>query len=172
MGDLSSSSGRTVLVIGIGNAYRSDDGAGPVAAQRLRSKKSKSFRVLVHNGDGAELMDSWKGVDTVILLDAVQSGAEAGTLYRWDASSQPLPAHPFRGSTHAFSLPQAIELARALHQLPRRVIVYGVEGRSYVSGTVLSPKLEGALARLIERVLEEVQRSERAGTDESLSRGR
>jgi len=41
-----------ILVIGIGNAYRSDDGVGLVAAQRLRDQASKSFRVLEGGGRG------------------------------------------------------------------------------------------------------------------------
>ena len=136
-------------------------GAGLVAAKRLRNQNCKTFDILEHEGDGAALVNSWGGIDAVILLDAVQSGAEAGTLHRWDASSQPLPAHTFPGSSHAFSLSQAIELARALRQLPRRVIVYGIEGQSYESGSELSAKLEGAISRLVDRVLADVQQSER-----------
>lgn len=155
--DMSGNPAPKVLVIGIGNAYRQDDGVGLVAARKLKNQRLCVFRVLEHHGEGADLMDSWEGVDTLILLDAVQSGAEAGSLHRWDASHQPLPAQAFLGSSHAFSLPQAIELARTLRKLPRRVIVYGVEGVSFESGTELSSEIEGAVERLIDRVLEEIR---------------
>jgi len=145
------------LVIGIGNAYRSDDGAGLVAAQRLKNQRLKSFRALEHNGGGTDLMDCWKGADTVILLDAVLSGAKPGTLHRWNATRRPLPARTFRGSSHAFSLVAAVELARVLGRLPQHLIVYGVEGRDFRAGTGLSSETEEAVSDLVRRVLREVR---------------
>jgi len=127
-----------VLVIGIGNAYRRDDGAGLVVASRLRDQSSSSLRILEHNGEGTDLMNCWEGADAVILLDAVHSDAKPGTLHRWDAGLRPLPTRAFRGSSHAFSLAEAIEMARVLRRLPQRLIVYGVEGRDFKAGTGLS----------------------------------
>ena len=60
-------------------------------------------------------MESWKGWDAVVVVDAVRSGAEPGTVCRFDAISQPLPSKIRHGSTHAFSLGEAIELGRALN---------------------------------------------------------
>ena len=150
-----------ILVIGIGNAYRSDDGVGLVAAQRLRDQASKSFRVLEHNGEGADLMECWEAADAVILLDAVQSGAKPGTLHRWNASRRPLPARTFRGSSHAFSLVAAVELARVLRPLPQHLIVYGVEGRDFRAGMGLSYEAEEAVSELVARVLKEVRQVSR-----------
>ena len=145
-----------ILVIGIGNAYRGDDGVGLVAARRLKNQRSTSFRVLEHHGEGADLMTCWEGADAVILVDAVQSGAKPGTLHRWNAGRRPLPARTFRGSSHAFSLVAAVELARVLRRLPQRLIVYGVEGRDFRAGTGLSSETEEAVSDLVQRVLREV----------------
>jgi len=146
-----------ILVIGIGNAYRSDDGVGLVAAQRLKNQRLRSFRVLEHSGEGTDLMDCWKGADTVILLDAAASGAKPGTLHRWNATWRPLPAPTFRGSSHAFSLVAAVELARVLGRLPQHLIVYGIEGRDFRAGTGLSSETEEAVSDLVRRVLQEVR---------------
>ena len=146
-----------ILVIGIGNAYRSDDGVGLVAAQRLKNQRLRSFRVLEHSGEGADLMNCWKGADTVILLDAVASGAKPGTLHRWNATRRPLPAPTFRGSSHAFSLVAAVELARVLGRLPQHLIVYGIEGRDFRAGTGLSSETKEAVSDLVRRVLQEVR---------------
>ena len=146
-----------MLVIGIGNAYRSDDGVGLVAAQRLKNQRLRSFRVLEHSGEGTDLMDCWKGADTVILLDAVVSGAKPGTLHRWNATWRPLPAPSFRGSSHAFSLVAAVELARVLRRLPQHLIAYGVEGRDFRAGMGLSDEAEEAVSEVVERVLQEAR---------------
>lgn len=145
-----------ILVIGIGNAYRSDDGVGLVAARRLKDRSLSSLRILEHNGEGTDLINCWEGADAVIVLDAVQSGAEPGTLHRWDAGLRPLPAMAFRGSSHAFSLAEAIEMARVLGRLPQRLIVYGVEARDFKAGTRPSSEVQAAVSHLVERVLQEV----------------
>jgi hydrogenase maturation protease len=150
------SSNPEILVIGIGNAYRSDDGVGLVAARRLKNQGSRSFRVLEHSGEGADLMNCWEGVETVILIDAVRSDAKPGTLHRWNASRGSLPAQTFRGSSHAFSLVAAVELARVLRRLPQHLIVYGIEGRHFGAGTGLSSETEEAISDLVRRVLKEV----------------
>jgi len=148
-----------ILVIGIGNAYRSDDAAGLIAARRVREQMSERDSVIEHTGDGAALMELWKDADLVILIDAVRSGAAPGTVSRFDAALRPLPASMFRDSTHAFGLAEAVELSRALKQLPRRLVVYGVEAKNFEAGTNLSPAIEFALQTAVERVLQELSQN-------------
>jgi hydrogenase maturation protease len=148
-----------ILVIGIGNAYRSDDAAGLIAARRVREQMSERGSVIEHTGDGAALMELWKDADLVIVIDAVRSGAAPGTVSRFDAAPRPLPASMFRDSTHAFGLAEAVELSRALKQLPRRLIVYGVEAKNFEAGTNLSPAIEFALQAVVERVLQELSQN-------------
>ncbi len=145
-----------ILVIGIGNAYRSDDAAGLIAARRVREQVSECFSVIEHTGEGAALMELWKDAEPVIVIDAVRSGATPGTVSRFDAALCPLPASMFRDSTHAFGLAEAVELSRALKQLPSRLIIYGVEAQDFEAGTDLSPAIEFAMQTVVERVLQEL----------------
>jgi hydrogenase maturation protease len=144
------------LVIGLGNEYRRDDAVGLVVARRLREAAPESVLVLEETGEGASLLESWQDADTVILIDAVQSGAAPGTLHRLDARERPIAKKFFRFSTHAFGLAEAVELARALGRLPPRLVVYGVEGRSFEAGVGLSPEVEAAVQVVVERVLGEL----------------
>ena len=104
-------------------------------------------------------MEAWKGVDTVVLIDAVNSGAEAGTIHRLEARAQPIPREFFRYSTHAFSVGEAIELARTLGELPDHLIVFGVEGKTFKAGNGLSGEVEIAVRDTVERVINELARS-------------
>ncbi len=142
----------TRLVIGVGNEDRGDDGVGPLVASRLKPQAGDRFEVLECRGDGAALMDAWKGADTVIILDAALSGAESGTIHRIDATTQAMPKNFLHYSTHAFSVAEAVELARALGELPRQVIVYGIEGEKFDAGDALSPAVEKA-ARDVEALV-------------------
>ncbi|OGF56347.1 MAG: hydrogenase maturation protease [Candidatus Fraserbacteria bacterium RBG_16_55_9] len=142
-----------ILIIGVGSAYRRDDAVGLIIAQRLRAKKLNHVQIREESGEGTSLMESWKDADTLILIDAVHSGAAPGTLYRLNAHRQTIPTDFFHYSTHAFSVAEAIELARALNQLPRRLIVHGIEGENFEMGEGLSPEVEKATEEALRLVL-------------------
>ncbi|MBI4327505.1 MAG: hydrogenase maturation protease [Chloroflexi bacterium] len=147
-----------ILVIGLGNDLRGDDAVGRLLARRLKTEAGSAFRVLEASGEGASLMEAWQGTDAVILIDAVQSGAEPGTIHRLDAHAQPLPGRFFHYSTHAFNVAEAVELARALGQLPPQLVVYGIEGGNFAAGTGLSPEVALAAAEVERRVRREIKR--------------
>ncbi|HET9533229.1 MAG TPA: hydrogenase maturation protease [Blastocatellia bacterium] len=147
-----------VLLIGCGNEYRSDDGAGLLVARLAKEMGSEHVAVRESLGEGAALLDAWKGAETVILIDAVCSGSEAGTIYRVEAHRERLPAELFHCSTHAFGVAEAIELARALNRLPARLIVYGIEGKSFAAGIGLSPEVSEAARRVADSVLNDLSR--------------
>ena len=124
-------------MIGVGNAARGDDAAGLIAARRLGG--------IVHEADPLALLDIWDDAESVVVIDAVRSGAAPGTIHRFDAT-EPLPA-ALRSSTstHAVGLAETIELARALRRLPDRLVVYGIEGERFEAGTVLTPAVSAAI---------------------------
>ena len=154
----------SILVIGLGNELRGDDGAGIAVARRLRDcSRTFGLDVREQRGEPSDLLETWQHADAVVLVDTMHSGAPPGTLRRFDASSAPLPA-PLHGSssTHALGLSEAIELGRALGRLPARVIVYAVEGHMFGAGQALSPKVETALAPLAAAVLRQARSLKRA----------
>jgi hydrogenase maturation protease len=148
---------RPILLIGIGNEYRGDDGVGLVAARELQAKKLPHILVFECSGDGAELMEMWKSAATVILVDAVSSGAKPGTMYRLDALTQPIAASYSFPSTHAFGVAEAIGLARALYQLPPYLVIYAIEGKNFAAGKGLSLEVEQAVREVVAQVASEVQ---------------
>jgi hydrogenase maturation protease len=143
------------LIIGIGNEYRGDDAVGLIVARRLRERLSDSVKVLEQTGDGAALMEAWRGVERVIVIDAVASGAAPGAIHRFDANTRPIPKNAFRCSTHAFGVAEAIELSRALTRLPRSLMVYGIEGKNFAAGVGISPEVEKATCDAINQVFAE-----------------
>jgi hydrogenase maturation protease len=144
-------------VIGIGNEYASDDATGLLVARRLKDRAPASVAILEHSGEGAALMECWKDAAAVVLVDATSSAASPGTIFRFDASSNPLPARQFCRSTHAFGLVEAIELSRSLQQLPTCLLVYGIEGRNFSAGITVSPEVATAVESVAERVLQELK---------------
>lgn len=145
------------LVIGIGNEFRGDDGVGLIVARGLRDLALPNVTVVEQSGEGTALLEAWGGAGRVIVVDAVSSGSEPGTIHRLGVSDQPLPAHFSGGSTHAFGLAEAVELARQLDRLPTSLTIYGIEGKSYDLATGLSPEVRQAAEKLIEQIAQEVE---------------
>jgi hydrogenase maturation protease len=145
------------LIVGIGNAFRSDDGVGLWVARRLREQLPSSVSIAEASGEGAALIETWKGFASVILVDAVNSGASPGTIHRLDAATEPIRAQFFRCSSHAFGVGEAVELARELGQLPPRLIIYGIEGAVFAAGAELSPAVAKAAAEVAEQLLAEIR---------------
>lgn len=108
-------------------------------------------------GEGAALMEAWNGAETVILIDAISSGGAPGTIYRLDAAAQPVPSHFFHGSSHAFSVAEAVELSRTLDQLPPHLLIYGIEGSDFSDGAGLSPEVARAVLGVAQRVRQEIE---------------
>jgi hydrogenase maturation protease len=131
----------TVVIIGLGNEFRHDDAVGLFAARRLHGVE--------HQADVGDLIASWEGLESVILIDAVSSGAAPGTIHRLDVTDSPVPRELFKNSTHALGLADAIELSRALGTLPHEVLIYGIEVRDTTAGIGLSPEVATALEALI-----------------------
>jgi hydrogenase maturation protease len=145
-----------VLILGVGTRYRRDDGAGLAATGRLRGRLPREVRVLEREGDLAGVLELWEGANAVIVIDATSSGSRPGEVRRLDAHAAALPAVFARGSTHAFGVAEAVELARALGRLPARVVVFGIEGKDFSAGEELSPEVDSAVDEVVGLVLSEV----------------
>ncbi len=142
-----------MLVIGVGNPFRKDDGAGPAAARLVREGGARGVRVLIRGGEGADLIECWEGEERVVVVDAMRSGAEPGTVMRIDAAAGPLPVEHFGVSSHSMGVAEAVEIARALGRLPRSLVVYGIEAADTSDGEGLTPAVTSSVLSVAARIL-------------------
>lgn len=145
---------KRIVVIGIGNPYRGDDGAGVAVGRKISELSITGVTVMIRDGEAARLIESWNENDSVIVVDTVSSGQEPGVLMRFDAVEDPLPVKYFsHSSTHSFSLAEAVELARALDKLPARLVIYGIEGKNFDNGSEISSEVTAAIEEVTERIV-------------------
>lgn len=142
-----------LLILGVGNRFRRDDGVGPVVADRLAAL---GVAVREHSGEGAGLIDAWSGAARVVVVDATQSGAEPGTVVRLDAADAAAPRGLFRYSSHLFGLAEAVETARALGRLPESLVIWGIEGADFGFGDTLTPAVVDSADLVVRRITEEL----------------
>lgn len=144
--------GRTVL-IGVGNEFRHDDGAGLRLVAGLGDRVPAGVRTVLSDGDPAELIEAWAGARLAVVVDAVQAEPGVpGRLHRLVLDHR----HPVSGravSSHGLGTGEAIGLARALGRLPDRLIAHAVEAGDLSPGTGLTPAVAAALPGLAAAVL-------------------
>lgn len=155
-------SGR-VVVIGLGNPYRRDDGVGPYVVRRLRERALPGVLMATTLGETTELMQLWEGAELAIVVDAVQaSPAHPGRVHRLTVVD---PPGERSRAAHGLDLGDAVELARVLGRMPARLVLYAVEVAEVGYGQELSPTVAGAAVRLADEIAVEVCALQPSGTD-------
>lgn len=142
-----------MIVIGVGNRFRGDDAVGLRVVERLGT----AVTCYESDGDPSNLIVLFGSDPDVIIVDAMVSGAEPGTVRATEIAltSEEEPRVPLASqrSTHGFGVFEALELARILGTVPHRLTVIGVEGARFDPGAELTPELEEAACRVADRIL-------------------
>lgn len=153
-----------VLVLGVGNPLMGDDGIGVELAHRLQER---DYGPLVHVEEGGTLgmtlLPLLEDADTVILLDAVKTGARPGTVVTRNRDE--LPRHFSRViSPHQIGMKEVLGAAQLCGTLPRIITLVGVEAGHTDFCQPMSAEVREAVPQaldlvetLIARALEEYQ---------------
>ncbi len=144
-----------VVVIGIGNPDRGDDGAGVAVTALLRERPlPPGVRIVDGDGDPARLLDAWEGADLAVVIDAVHSHtAPAGHVHRLSVrGAKPVALKAGAPTSHGLGPGDAISLAAALDQLPGAVLVFAIEGEHFDLGDGVSPPVTASVARVADEV--------------------
>ena len=152
----------SVLVVGVGNRDRGDDGFGPAVVRRLRGRALSTVRILERSGDALALIEDWDGMPSVIVIDAMAPISEPGRVHRFDLTDSPLPIGFAPSSSHAFGVAETVELARSLGRLPRYLVAYLVEGEQFGTGAPLSLAVAEAVEDVADRIVSEILRKLKA----------
>lgn len=140
-----------VVVVGLGNEYRRDDGAGPAVAALTveRVPATDDIGPLV---EPLDLLGRWDRADLAIVIDAIRSGRPPGTVQVVDLAMG--CSGPAVTSTHGIGVSDVLRLAQAIDQAPSRVIVVGIEGADFGRGLGLSPAVGAAIPEAVRRVID------------------
>ena len=145
----------TVVVIGVGNRYRHDDGAGLAVAAKVEGLALPGVRVIETDGEPTRVIDAWDGASVAVVVDAVRTGtAPVGTVHRVEetltTTGQRSP------SSHSLGLGDAYALGHALERLPRRLVAFGIEAENFAMGSGLSDAVAAAVDAVVAAVVAEV----------------
>jgi len=148
-----------IMVIGIGNWYRFDDGVGPFVARMIKEMKLEGVEVVETVADGAALVETWDQARAVFIIDATLTGATPGQVIRIDGFDEKLAADSFAGfSTHSFGLAESIKLGKTLAKLPVLLVIYGIEGKNYAKAIGLSNEVAKSARKVARRIKDEISK--------------
>jgi hydrogenase maturation protease len=148
-----------VHVLGIGSPF-GEDQAGFRLVERLREEGFRSpisgislvFETLDRPGWG--LLEIIKQADRAILVDAMRSGREPGTLARLGAGDLIGESGPL--TTHDVGVRTTLALGQTLGLIPRGLVVFGIEiGPVSASPSLREFRPSEAMVRAFKKALEE-----------------
>jgi hydrogenase maturation protease len=152
----SAAPGGSAVVIGIGNEFRRDDGAGPAVLARLDGQVPAGVTLLVSDGEPAGLIEAWTGAPLAVIVDAVRAEPGVpGRLHRL-VLHQAGAAEVRPVSSHGLGLDTAIGISRALDRMPGALIVHAVEAADLGQGPGLTPAVAAVIDTLAGAVMREL----------------
>lgn len=143
------------VVIGVGSPLMGDDGLGIVALSRLREEwRFKPWVELIDGGTwGMNLLHFIEGAKRVLIIDAIDIGAEPGSLVVLERDDLPRFLS-VKLSPHQVDLREVLALAEFRGKLPGDTVAVGLQPARVEVSPELSPTLAGRVDDLVEAVVE------------------
>jgi hydrogenase maturation protease len=138
-----------VLIIGIGNPMRGDDGVGPAVAERLEQVlASEPVRVMACQQLLPEMADELSRVELAVFIDA--------SCELLPGQIQCLPVEAIldvpQASTHNFDPPGLLRLSKQIYGRSPRAMVVAIGAESFEFEEKLSPTVMKVFDAVVERV--------------------
>ena len=152
-----------VLIAGVGNVLRADDGFGVEVARRLAAMALPDGVKVVETGIGgiALVQELQDGFDALVVVDVVDRGREAGTVMLIDPEVVDVQTlswserHELVTDSHLVTPERVLMMARALGVLPERVLIVGCQP---VDAESVGEEMSEPVARAVDVAVSEILR--------------
>ena len=144
------------LVIGVGNLLRTDDGVGIHVINSLNKLNSEIDTLDAAMGS-VEIIEALRGYDRAIIVDAIETGAEPGTIYRVNLTRGEEP--PVITHSHGTDLITTLQLGRQLFpdEMPTEIILIAVEaGDTTTISDRPTRKVQNAIKKVVKIIVDNV----------------
>jgi len=149
---------KRLLVLGIGNPIRGDDGVGIAAVARLRGRIACDAADIRETSEaGFGLLSIISGYEEVIMVDGIHTQeGRPGEVYRF--SREDIGCIQAPRFTHNTGIPDVLTWAEGMRiPIPTRMIFYAVEiasGETFCEG--LSPEVEEVIPRVVALIEQDI----------------
>jgi hydrogenase maturation protease len=148
---------KKTLVLGLGNILLGDEGVGVRVVERLQERYEFPQGVQVLDGGtlALDLLPYVEDTDRLLVIDALELGAEPGTIARLEGDQVPASLS-VKISPHQMGLADVLAAARLRDVYPGQVVLWGVQPGVMGAGLELSSPVAAQVEVLVDRVLAEL----------------
>ncbi|HWP97745.1 MAG TPA: HyaD/HybD family hydrogenase maturation endopeptidase [Syntrophomonadaceae bacterium] len=140
--------GTKPVILGLGNPLFQDEGLGIHVIHQLLKEDIAQQAELVDGGtDALALLGVVEEAETLIIIDAINSGHDPGTLQVLKGEEIPLLLSS-KISPHQIGFQEVLALANLRGKSPSRIILIGVQPESLDWGTELTPRVAQTIPRI------------------------
>lgn len=122
-----------ILIVGVGNTLRGDDGIGAYICHAIDKLGISSVSILVIQQLQTEQVEEFLTYDHVVIADATISGESVKFLPLDKEDSKPV------STSHHVNADLLASLAEQLYQQPLSIMICAVKGESFEMSELLSP---------------------------------
>jgi hydrogenase maturation protease len=146
------------LVLGIGNLLIGDEGVGCRTVEELSRRYSLPPEVECVDGGtaGFELLAMLDSKEHVILIDALRSDREPGTVVMVEGEHVP-KAFLARTTPHQLGICDVLAAAQLTETMPKHLTLYGIEPKHLDVGIGLSSEVEAGMEKTIGAVVAQLR---------------
>ncbi|MEH7354416.1 HyaD/HybD family hydrogenase maturation endopeptidase [Neobacillus drentensis] len=149
---------KKITILGIGNTLFSDEGVGihllPLLEEAL--KEDENIEIIEGLTDGMKLLGPVEDAENLIIIDAINSGKEGGTIIKLEGDE--IPAYfGIKMSIHQLGFQEVLFAAKMRERYPKQIVMYGMQPTSLQLGIGLTETNQSMLNELANVVLDQVK---------------
>ena len=144
-----------LIVIGLGNYLRGDDGIGPVIIQKLEEyHRSLQIKLVDAGSDAFTVLNYLLGSDPVLIIDCARMGEKPGTVQKIIPENTKFSTLDMGISLHGYHLAELWQIARSMG-VKTRLSIIGIEPDAVEFNSGLSGAVEKSIPIILQMVEEE-----------------
>jgi len=149
---------KRITILGIGNTLFSDEGVGihllPLLEEAL--KDDENIEIIEGLTDGMKLLGPVEDAENLIIIDAINSGKEGGTIIKLEGDE--IPAYfGIKMSIHQLGFQEVLLAAKMRERYPKQIVMYGMQPTSLQLGIGLTEINQSKLRELANVVLDQIK---------------
>jgi hydrogenase maturation protease len=144
-----------VIVVGIGNPILKDDSVGIKVVEELSKEVDVDTALLTTTN--FEVLDKIIGYDKAIIVDAIKTGNDPGTIY--ELSIDDIFVTFSFTNTHNLTLATTLKLGYVIFpdKMPKEIKLFAVEAEDVENfGKECTPKVKEAIPKVVELIKKEL----------------
>lgn len=144
-----------ITVVGVGNLLLKDEGIGVHTTHALQQIDIPHNVRIVDGGTSPDLPYYLENIDKLIIIDAVKTRGQPGTIYRFHPCDMNIESERII-SLHELGLEQSLRMMSLMGNEPKETVIIGIEPKELNWGTELEAELQQKIPEIINAVLKEI----------------